>query len=122
MPQPYLYAGNIANSVANGQANAMAYNSTDSYYILPYSDTQKLLIQYGIRNSTTGGIQTNVTFRVAYTSGFLPAIFATPFDTFTYGYQTQIYNYANTGFTCNVNPNNPNCPAFVWWSIGLFTG
>jgi hypothetical protein len=116
MPQPY-YTTNGA-WVFTGVVSALSYASAnDNYYVLPYSDTQKIIVQFGARAAQAGGTLTYVTFFKAYAE--LPSIFITQFDTYTHASAGRVYDYSTTGFRVDNNPGGSGKPAFSWMSIGI---
>lgn len=121
MPQPYFYAGSLSNSVMSGDVRSQAYNGTYSYYFLPYSDTQKVVIQWGCLNQTSGVSPASVTFRIAH--ALQPVVFFTQWDQYTvYSWMGAVTAISNTAFTVDSFPGSSNKPAFSWVSIGIFNG
>jgi hypothetical protein len=115
MPQPYFQTNGV--NPFGAEINAFNYYGTDSYFILPYSDTQKLLIQYGARPYKSNG-ETTITFRTAY--AVLPAIFLTQWDTGAITPAGRVVDPSVTGFRADMNTGAPDKPAFAWFSIGIY--
>lgn len=128
MPQPYFMLGSGGSGTTvpfNGQILATTTstnnNTGDSYYFLPFSDTQKIVIQWGGRPAQSG-VLTTVTFRVTHSTSTLPVIFLTQWGLTNYGPQGRVDTRSTTQFTVDMQPGNNPKTAFVWLSIGLWTG
>jgi hypothetical protein len=116
MPQPYF----IANGLQAFFGAINAYSTTaaaDGYYYLPYNDTSRILIQWGARPATN--VNTIVTFKVPYASGYAPTAFCQPTYTNAYFYQATIYASSNNSISIDPTPSTGDKRSFNWIAIGL---
>jgi hypothetical protein len=124
MPHPYF---NTNGQPLNFTGEVLAMNvdnyRVSGYYFLPYSDTQRVLIQYG-RMAEVWDNTTNVTYLLSYAT--MPIVFLTVWGTYgTRSRQARINSWSVNGFSADMNPspgysNYGYKPQLCWISIGLY--
>jgi len=118
MPTPYFKAnGKEMFNGAIDHGNNNGDPATNNYYVMPYSDTHRLLIQFGCRPAGSGD---QVTYWVPYTTRpftfiqfmTLPSNGTAP---------PYIWDQTTTFFKIDAGPYSSTKPAFNFISIGLIS-